>query len=438
MRVGDHEHAARLERCQQCGPVARDPEDHEVGPGAVGVQAARRRLGDPARRFDAGQVRQPLREAPGVGMVVGEARDHPVGSVGECEEARRREHAHLAHAAADELARTPGAPDVRPRPDDDRADRAREPLAQAEGDRIGGPGKGGGVHSQRHHRVEEAGAVDVEGHAVGVGDVRGGLRVCDAQGLAHRVGMRVLDRHEAAERLVRVLRVAERLRDEVEVEGAVGAVGQRADARPDDDGVTGGLVHDEMALGAGDRLLAAAEVRQLRHEVAHASRRDEEAGLLAEHRSGSFLERVHGRVVAEDVVADLGVRHRASHGGRRVRDGVGAQVDPGHGPARISRLAPGRVAAVRSRAARSRRARSGQPPGTTPGSDGIARLCYDLPAVDPWCSGPTCLPVTQEIAGSNPVGSAIQPPLRAPPTTRRVSITCCDRRFATARPARRG
>src|SRR3990172_6702645 len=28
-------------------------------------------------------------------------------------------------------------------------------------------------------------------------------------------------------------------------------------------------------------------------------------------------------------------------------------------------------------------------------------------ATDPWCSGPTCQPVTLEIAGSNPVGSAI-------------------------------
>jgi hypothetical protein len=28
------------------------------------------------------------------------------------------------------------------------------------------------------------------------------------------------------------------------------------------------------------------------------------------------------------------------------------------------------------------------------------------PAADPWCSGPTCQPVTLEIAGSNPVGSA--------------------------------
>ena len=34
--------------------------------------------------------------------------------------------------------------------------------------------------------------------------------------------------------------------------------------------------------------------------------------------------------------------------------------------------------------------------------------CYDPPpAEDPWCSGPTCQPVTLEIAGSNPVGSAI-------------------------------
>src|SRR6187551_3259537 len=33
--------------------------------------------------------------------------------------------------------------------------------------------------------------------------------------------------------------------------------------------------------------------------------------------------------------------------------------------------------------------------------------CYDPPpAEDPWCSGPTCQPVTLEIAGSNPVGSA--------------------------------
>ena len=37
---------------------------------------------------------------------------------------------------------------------------------------------------------------------------------------------------------------------------------------------------------------------------------------------------------------------------------------------------------------------------------------------DPWCSGPTCQPVTLEIAGSNPVGSAIRSPLPDAPFAR--------------------
>jgi hypothetical protein len=41
--------------------------------------------------------------------------------------------------------------------------------------------------------------------------------------------------------------------------------------------------------------------------------------------------------------------------------------------------------------------------------DNPVGLCYAPPSpqLDPWCSGPTCQPVTLEIAGSNPVGSAI-------------------------------
>src|SRR5690242_13958196 len=37
--------------------------------------------------------------------------------------------------------------------------------------------------------------------------------------------------------------------------------------------------------------------------------------------------------------------------------------------------------------------------------EGAFRLPFPGRA-DPWCSGPTCQPVTLEIAGSNPVGSA--------------------------------
>ena len=44
-----------------------------------------------------------------------------------------------------------------------------------------------------------------------------------------------------------------------------------------------------------------------------------------------------------------------------------------------------------------------------PSTDRPGCTCYAPPSphMDPWCSGPTCQPVTLEIAGSNPVGSAI-------------------------------
>jgi hypothetical protein len=47
---------------------------------------------------------------------------------------------------------------------------------------------------------------------------------------------------------------------------------------------------------------------------------------------------------------------------------------------------------------------------TTPAAGAILPVA----ATDPWCSGPTCQPVTLEIAGSNPVGSAIDASPYAP------------------------
>src|SRR4051812_4225864 len=48
------------------------------------------------------------------------------------------------------------------------------------------------------------------------------------------------------------------------------------------------------------------------------------------------------------------------------------------------------------------------PSAGTGATDGSEALWYPpRSTADPWCSGPTCQPVTLEIAGSNPVGSAI-------------------------------
>ena len=55
-------------------------------------------------------------------------------------------------------------------PDDDRPDRAGEPLREAEGDRVGGAGELTGIDPERDDRVPEAGAVDVERDAALVRD----------------------------------------------------------------------------------------------------------------------------------------------------------------------------------------------------------------------------------------------------------------------------
>ena len=62
--------------------------------------------------------------------------------------------------------------------------------------------------------------------------------------------------------------------------------------------------------------LAAREVGELGDEVALRPAGDEQPGLLAEQLGRALLERVDRRIVAEDVVADLGVGHRAAHLGR--------------------------------------------------------------------------------------------------------------------------
>ena len=61
--------------------------------------------------------------------------------------------------------------------------------------------------------------------------------------------------------------------------------------------------------------------------VAHRAAGDEEAGLFAQHLRRQLFQPVDGRVLAIDIVADLGAIHRLAHGGRRLGDGVAAQVD---------------------------------------------------------------------------------------------------------------
>ena len=126
--------------------------------------------------------------------------------------------------------------------------------------------------------------------------------------------MGVLEGDQAAERLVGVVRVAEGGLDRGRVEGAVGSVLEgRATLAPTTTAWPAASSIDDVVLGAGDDLLAAAEVGHLRDEIAHRAAGDEQPGLLAEQLRGALLEGDDGRVVAEDVVADLGLGHRPAH-----------------------------------------------------------------------------------------------------------------------------
>ena len=156
---------------------------------------------------------------------------------------------------------------------------------------------------------------------------------------------------------------------------------------------------------AGDRSPGRGRGGPARDEVAHRAAGDEQPGVLAEEVRGAFLEGDDGRVVAEDVVADLGRGHRPAH--------------------RVGRVARRCRCAGRS----GGRAWAASIGGTLTEAVASPLGLYSpaSPQLDPWCSGPTCQPVTLEIAGSNPVGSAItrfslrpvRPPGRGVPSVRR-------------------
>ena len=171
-------HASAVE---ERGPVAIDLEQDEVRRDAARVEAARLWLGDPARRSRCRPC--PPGPRPGAGRWRGR---RPGGR--SCRPARP------ARATSPAAARTPAwrippptslrarrarADDV-VRADDDRADRAAEPLGQAERDRVGRVGqvpRGHAVRSLGDDGVPEPGAVDVERDAVAAGDRRDLARV---------------------------------------------------------------------------------------------------------------------------------------------------------------------------------------------------------------------------------------------------------------------
>ena len=81
-----------------------------------------------------------------------------------------------------------------------------------------------------------------------------------------------------------------------------------------------------MRLLADQVFIAAAAVRHQRRQIALRTGRKEQRALEAESLGRHRLQAVHGRIVAVDIIADLGRRHGGAHARRRPGHGVAAQI----------------------------------------------------------------------------------------------------------------
>ena len=93
------------------------------------------------------------------------------------------------------------------------------------------------------------------------------------------------------------------------------------------------LGRQRMRVATQQQLVAAGpDVQPDGDLVAHRPAGEEHRRLVAEQLGDARLEREHRRVLAALLVADLRLGHRAAHGRRRLRLGVGPEVDEtGHG-----------------------------------------------------------------------------------------------------------
>jgi hypothetical protein len=234
-------------------------------------------------------------------------------------ETRRRQDAHLAHAAAEPLADQPGLGDALPGADHERADRRTQALGEADRQRVEQPAVRGQRHPVGHVRVPDAGAVAVQQDVAGPGAQRlqGGQRhdrpAAQVVGLLHR------------DRRGRHRRIAGR----PDHRGDLGRVEGGTDRRPR----TGGqptqrrgrtqFVRHHVRVGPREQFPAARGDQLQRDLVGHRAGRAEQRRLMPEQLGDPLLQQGDGRVVAEDVVADRGVHHRRPHAGRRPGNSVG-------------------------------------------------------------------------------------------------------------------
>ena len=276
--------------------------------------------------FDASQaLRQALRQR----VVVGQALDMVVERV----QRRRRQQAGLAQAATGHLAHAPRRRDQLAGAAQRRADRRAQPLAEADRQAVEVVGDLAQARQRPlprrragDRRVEHARAVQVRGQTARARQ-RGGLGQI---GLGHDMAVPgVFQTQQARTGEMRIIRL-DRRRDVGDCHAPSRVLQQGLRLHAAEHGRTAAFIAVGMGQLADDVLVAAPAVRQDAAQIALRARGHEERGLLAGQLGDALLQRVDGRVVAEDIVAQRRCQHRLAHGRRRPGDGVAAQVDGRH------------------------------------------------------------------------------------------------------------
>ena len=261
---------------------------------------------------------QPVGDASGPLMVLGQAVYVVVQGVqpGGCQVAG------LAHAAPQHLADPEGPGNGGLVSGQHRADRSAETLGQAERNRVCIGAVGVDPDTLGDRRVEQAGAVKVDGQVMLPG-------CCDQVGyLVDGLDVPIDGVLQAEEAGYRVVLVGF-------FDGSSDVFRREAALLVDFEGPRNGtsegrrasnLVDHDVVVPAGQELVTALAVGKNSSQVGLGARGAKEGSLLAGQSGDPFLEGVDRGVLAVDVVADRGFGHGLTHGRCGLGDGVAAEV----------------------------------------------------------------------------------------------------------------
>jgi hypothetical protein len=135
----------------------------------------------------------------------------------------------------------------------------------------------------------------------------------------------LLDAHHRLRRLIAGARVKGGPQG-IRRESPVGAR-QCGDLEPPERRVGAALSRDDVRGRVREDFIAWPAMHQRSRDVAHGTGRHEHGGLLTEKIGNALTQQVHGRVVADLFVADVGTCHGLPHAWRRAALGIRQEVD---------------------------------------------------------------------------------------------------------------